>query len=110
MPQQSETPVVADITEENTGTAHAADSRVLEHERQMLAANWTVIIDRLPIGCLVLDRESIVTHFNPGAERIFGFTAEEVVGKHPFETIVPAITQKFATELLDRLSKGDMFA
>lgn len=44
---------------------------------------------RMPIGCIVWDREFRVASWNPAAEKIFGFTPEETIGKHPFDFIVP---------------------
>jgi PAS domain S-box-containing protein len=37
---------------------------------------------------LAADRDGIITFWNPGAERIFGFARDEVVGK-PLEIIIP---------------------
>jgi PAS domain S-box-containing protein len=34
------------------------------------------------------DREGVITFWNPGAERIFGFTAEEAVG-HTLDLMIP---------------------
>jgi PAS domain S-box-containing protein len=38
-------------------------------------------IDTLPLGCIVWDMNFCVRSWNPAAERIFGFTAEEALGK-----------------------------
>jgi nitric oxide dioxygenase len=37
---------------------------------------------------LAVDRDGIITFWNPGAERIFGFVRDEAVGK-PLEIIIP---------------------
>ncbi len=43
--------------------------------------SYARIIDNLYDGLYVVDKERIITYWNRGAERISGFTAEEVIGK-----------------------------
>ncbi|HWO08296.1 MAG TPA: ATP-binding protein, partial [Polyangiaceae bacterium] len=48
-------------------------------------------VGRLPVGLVVWDRERNVTHWNPAAERIFGWSAAEVIGKRSSQLeLVPA--------------------
>jgi len=44
-------------------------------------------IQKMPIGYIFLDPEYRIQEWNPAAEKIFGFTKEEVLGKH-YELIV----------------------
>ncbi|MEW6169468.1 MAG: PAS domain S-box protein, partial [Pseudomonadota bacterium] len=46
-------------------------------------------IDRMPIGYIVWDRDFRVREWNPAAERIFGFSAREALGRHAHELVVP---------------------
>jgi PAS domain S-box-containing protein len=39
-------------------------------------------IDRMPLAYIVFDRNGYVREWNPAAERIFGWTAEEACGQH----------------------------
>ena len=48
------------------------------------------VLDGMPIACLLLDRDFLVADWNRAAQSIFGFHREEVVGRSPYETIVPA--------------------
>jgi PAS domain-containing protein len=50
-------------------------------------------IERMPIGLIVWDTEFRVRSWNPAAEKIFGFTASEARGKHPYDIIVPSNAQ-----------------
>ena len=40
------------------------------------------LVDASPVAILTLDLQMRVTMWNPACERIFGWTAEEVIGKH----------------------------
>jgi PAS domain S-box-containing protein len=68
------------------------------------------VLERLPIGAMLLDDEYRILYFNPAAERIFGFRAADIVGQHPFGWITPAASQPLVTELFGRLAQGDMSA
>jgi len=41
-----------------------------------------------PLGCISWNTDFIYTEWNKAAEKIFGYTAEEVIGKHPIDTIL----------------------
>lgn len=40
------------------------------------------ILDTVPDGVVVIDRDGLMTSFSPAAERMFGWTAAEVLGKN----------------------------
>jgi two-component system sensor kinase FixL len=40
------------------------------------------ILDTVPDGVVVIDRDGLMTSFNPAAERMFGWRAEEVLGRN----------------------------
>ncbi|MCT7950087.1 EAL domain-containing protein [Ancylothrix sp. C2] len=67
-------------------------------------------IDRMPIGCILMDKNFCFVDWNPAAEEIFGFKKEEIIGLHPFEKIIPPRTQPEVNEIWHRLSQGDMKA
>src|SRR5262245_4491587 len=46
------------------------------------------ILNTLADAILATDRQGLITFWNPGAERIFGFTSEEAVGRS-LDLIVP---------------------
>jgi PAS domain S-box-containing protein len=52
------------------------------------------------------DLDGIITAWNPAAERLFGFTAEEAIGRS-IRMIVPADRQTEEDEVLRRLRRGE---
>jgi diguanylate cyclase (GGDEF)-like protein/PAS domain S-box-containing protein len=46
------------------------------------------IVDQVNDGVYVLDRDRRIVYWNAGAERISGYPAEEVVGKHCYDNIL----------------------
>jgi PAS domain S-box-containing protein len=52
------------------------------------------------------DLEGIITSWNPGAERLFGYSAEEVLGK-PMTLIIPAERASEEPAILARIARGE---
>jgi PAS domain S-box-containing protein len=52
------------------------------------------------------DLEGIITSWNPGAERLFGYSAEEVLGK-PMTLIIPADRSSEEPGILARIARGE---
>ena len=46
-------------------------------------------VNRMPLACIVWSKEFDVMEWNPAAERIFGWMANEAIGKRGHELIVP---------------------
>jgi PAS domain S-box-containing protein len=67
-------------------------------------------INRMPLGLIVWNKEFRVKTWNPAAEKIFGFTEKEAVGKHPYDLIVPKKVQPIVDDIWGRLLKGDKTA
>ena len=52
------------------------------------------------------DPNGIVTSWNPGAERMFGYTSDEIVGK-AISRLIPLNPPDLESQLLERLRRGD---
>ena len=80
-----------------------------ETKRQLRASNErrNLIISHMPQGCITWDREFRVESWNPAAERIFGFTSADAMGKHPYGFIVPDEAKVAVDTIWTRLLEGD---
>ena len=50
--------------------------------------------------------EGIITSWNPGAQQVFGYSAEETIGK-PVRILIPADLQDEESRILERLRNGE---
>jgi PAS domain S-box-containing protein len=76
--------------------------RKLRLDAEMLAA----IVASSDDAIISKTLEGVVTSWNAGAERLFGYTAQEAVGK-PISMIIPPDRQSEETVILARLREGD---
>ena len=65
------------------------ERKLAEEALQSSQAQLQLQIERMPIACITWSPEFRVTSWNPAAEKIFGYAANETVGKHPYGLIVP---------------------
>jgi PAS domain S-box-containing protein len=79
----------------------AAGSRS-DEERFRLAA----IVESSDDGIIGKTLDGVVTSWNDGARRIFGYSAEEIVGR-PVSLLVPADRQNEEPPILARLARGE---
>jgi PAS domain S-box-containing protein len=89
--------VVRDVTEQHR--AHEA----LRQMNQALSG----IINAAPLAILSLDRGGNVRDWNPAAEKIFGWTADEVLG-NPLPTVPEDKRQEFEAMIRDQWSGKQM--
>ena len=91
--------VIEDITEK----------RRLAAEREGLLSRLQLHIERMPLAYILLDGDFRITDWNSAAQRIFGYTKEEVLGKGPpYEQFVPSANWIMSEETRNRLRAGDM--
>ena len=76
--------------------------QVADRARRELAAIVGGTADAV-IGC---DLDGVVTSWNPGAERIYGYSAEEMIGK-PLDALVPPGERSELPELHERVGRGE---
>ncbi len=48
---------------------------------------FDLIVRNFPVGLIIIDKEELILEFNPAAERITGFSKEEVCGQHCHEVL-----------------------
>jgi PAS domain S-box-containing protein len=84
--------VAADITERKS--AHLASL----HLSAIVASSDDAIISKTLDG--------VIQSWNTGAERIFGYTGDEIIGK-PITTLIPNNKLSEETEIISRIKQGD---
>jgi PAS domain S-box-containing protein len=95
--------IVEDITDRKDTEQALLDSRAQAHEiRSGLAA----IVESSDDAIISKTLESVITTWNRGAERIFGYTAEEVIGK-PVTLLIPANQIDEEPAILQKLRRGE---
>ena len=73
-----------------------------EHAVQRLAA----IVESSEDAIVAKDLNGIITSWNQGAERLFGYAAEEVIGK-PITIVIPEDRLDEEPEILSRIRRGE---
>lgn len=73
----------------------------LDAARQMVA-----IVASSDDAIISKDLDGVIRSWNPGAERLFGYTAEEAIGK-PITMLIPAERLDEEPTILSRLRKGE---
>jgi PAS domain S-box-containing protein len=91
---------VRDISERK----EAAEKLHVVNERLLL------LIDRMPLGCILWTMDFTVNMWNPAAESIFGFSELEMLGQEPYGTIVPEELRSIIEPLWSRMRSGDTTA
>ncbi len=74
--------------------------------RQSLEA-FEQLVEATPVGIVVLDRDKCVVLWNKAAERIFGWTADEILGRR--YPLVPKSESLEFSKLFDRVMAGQGF-
>ncbi|MBT4089659.1 MAG: ABC transporter substrate-binding protein [Deltaproteobacteria bacterium] len=69
----------------NEITERKQAEKALQESQHKLSAH----IKSTPMGVMEINNDFMITSWNPGAEKIFGYSAEEVIGKSSFDILVP---------------------
>jgi len=77
-----------------------------EAATQRGGARFRALIQATPMPVISFDLEGKVTAWNPAAEQVFGWSAEEVLGKLP--DIVPEEKKQERSELRDKTASGEV--
>src|SRR5215212_4275322 len=78
-----------------------------EHDRQMLTRNRLAAIVHSSVDAIVGETlDGIITDWNPAAERLYGYTAEEVIGR-PFARLIPPERAAESAAILTRVLRGE---
>lgn len=80
---------------------------ISEHQRaERISHHLAAIVESSDDAIISKDLNGVIASFNRGAERLFGYFAEEVIGK-PITILIPADRQDEETGILERIRRGD---
>jgi two-component system cell cycle sensor histidine kinase/response regulator CckA len=80
-----------------------------EAERDRVIAQLRLQVERMPLGYVLLDADLRIIDWNAAAEKIFGYTKQEMLGvAAPFEPIMPAHEWPGCSGVLERARAGDV--
>ncbi len=74
---------------------------------QIVQARLAALVDSSEDAIFGQTFEGVVTDWNAGAARLFGFSADETVGKSIFSTIAPPERREELLQVLDRVRQGE---
>lgn len=83
-------------------------SRSLQLERQRLLDRLEWQLQHMPIACLMQDEHFRVVYCNPAAERLFGYSMQELQGRDIAEHIAPEEVRPLVWGRRARLQAGDI--
>jgi two-component system, LuxR family, sensor kinase FixL len=86
------------------------DHKRAEEGLRKSEARLQLQINRMPIAHILWNSQFRVLSWNPAAERMFGYTEQEALGKHPYDLIVSRAVQPEVDEIWRRLLQGDTTA
>jgi PAS domain S-box-containing protein len=78
------------------------------HVSDLLPRRLAAIVDNSDDAIIGKDLNSIITSWNQGAERIFGYSAEEMIGTSVMR-LIPPERRREEDEILARLKRGERF-
>lgn len=88
--------VFMDITDQKKNTER------LRFQGQML--------DAIAQSVISTDTAGLITYWNRAAEKIYGYSAEEVVGRPIYEVTVPQTSEQQAHEIMQQLAAGHVWS
>ncbi len=75
-------------------------------QAELATASLAAIVDSSEDAIVSKNLDGVITSWNAGAERLFGYSAEEAVGE-PISMIIPLDRRGEETRILARLSQGE---
>jgi PAS domain S-box-containing protein len=72
-------------------------------------ALYALIVESTEDAIFTIDLNGIITTWNPGAKKLYGYPEKEIIGKHISMLIPPELLQEEA-EMMEKIQKGKAIA
>ncbi len=90
------------FTRRLSASFHTPPPDVLRQNKEWLQP----LVDRMPIACITWNADFTVGLWNPEAEKIFGYSEQDAVGRHAFDLIIPEGAQTLLLPVWEKLMSG----
>ena len=94
---------IEDITARTLGEE---ERERLTGEREALIYQLQLTLDHMPIGCLLVDTDFRTTYWNAAADRIFGYTQAEMLGRRPYDVVTPKLRRDTIHDALAQMARS----
>ena len=82
------------------------NAQLFERTKQ-LQERLQLQINHMPIACILTDQQWRTTDWNPAAEKIFGYSQQEVLGRNSCQLITPVAVQAHIENIFRQLAAGE---
>lgn len=89
-----------------TGTLSSGDDVTEQRKIEQMRLLMASIVDSSDDGIIGFSMEGAITSWNRGAQQVYGYTSEEVIGK-PVSILVPEHKTTEVVNIFDRLKRGE---
>jgi PAS domain S-box-containing protein len=83
------------------------DQKTTELQNKALNERIRQQFECMPVACLVMSPAFTVIDWNPAAERIFGYSREEMIGQSPYARMIPETARDYVKSIERRLHAGE---
>lgn len=94
-------PLMPEVVKAAAASAHAEAQ--LEYARQRVER----LIAQMPVAVIEWDTERVIHRWNPAAEAIFGYSAEEALGQEALHLLVPEHQREHVADIFAQIVEGD---
>lgn len=94
-----------------TGSARDINARKqADMARQQTERRFSALVEQMPVAVIELDLDGIITGWNPAAEEVFGYSAEEVLGKDDLSLLVPEHSRALVRDVFEKIRRDSSVA
>jgi PAS domain S-box-containing protein len=84
-----------------------AEQERLQSERDQLLEQLQIQIEVMPMAFILTDSTHRTCYWNPAAERIFGYSKQEMIGEYSHRLLVPPDSQPYIEKIFQEIANGE---